>query len=545
MGFEVRKRDALARLSVYQRDDLTLALPAVVETDRIFPSLERHRLDNMPLLADAGLAGAYHACGDDEPVWVHPAVECPAVSGSCVMVGNWHTALAQSREYVQWLSTLKSMVPPDTAWYAPGTALPSNAAILCYSGFDLFDYQGVDLASAQGLYCLPEGTFPAEWMESEACTCEGCRDGDIFRHNRYALEKELALVRRFIGEARLRDLVESRCRFFPPQVAILRLLDSARSLMEPAVPVARSVPLLATTGESLHRFEVTRFAERVIGRYSPPVAETAVLLPCSAHKPYSLSASHRRFIPVIAGRAHELILTSPLGLVPRELELVYPAAHYDVPVTGYWDAEERERIAAILAGYLAKNPYKRVIAHLEGGALATAEMAADAAGITLECTCSGHPASSQSLTALDAALVGERKVRHDLVRGTGLWQFGAEIAAKGLFLKGRYPQVMAYRGKDPLFSLDTGTGLLRPTLKGWELIPTGYRVTIDDFIPQGDILAPGVIDADPAIREGDEVFVTGPGVEASGRAAMPAGEMLRSSRGVAVRVRKVKRIQQL
>ena len=172
-------------------------------------------------------------------------------------------------------------------------------------------------------------------------------------------------------------------------------------------------------------------------------------------------------------------------------------------------------------------------------------MAAEALGITLECTCRGHPVSGQSLAALDAALEGERRVRHDLVQGTGSWQFDTVIATKGLFLKGRYPQVMAYRGKDPIFSLDAGTGLLRPTLKGWELIPRGYRVTIDDFVPQGDILAPGVMDADPVIREGDEVLVVGPGVEASGKAAMPAGEMLRSSRGVAVRVRKVKRVQPL
>jgi archaeosine synthase len=98
MGFEVRKRDGLARLSVYHRDDLTLALPAVADTPEIFPSLGTHRLDNMPLLADAGLAGEYHRCGDDEPVWIHPAVDCPVDSGSCVMVGNWHTALSQPRD---------------------------------------------------------------------------------------------------------------------------------------------------------------------------------------------------------------------------------------------------------------------------------------------------------------------------------------------------------------------------------------------------------------------------------------------------------------
>ena len=58
-------------------------------------------------------------------------------------------------------------------------------------------------------------------------------------------------------------------------------------------------------------------------------------------------------------------------------------------------------------------------------------------------------------------------------------------------------------------------------------------------MPQGDVLAPGVLDADPRIRPGDEVLVVGPSAYATGRAAMSAGEMRRSTRGVAVRRRKV------
>jgi len=87
--------------------------------------------------------------------------------------------------------------------------------------------------------------------------------------------------------------------------------------------------------------------------------------------------------------------------------------------------------------------------------------------------------------------------------------------------------------------MDPGTGLLRPTFEGWKYLPGLYRVQIDNFVPQGDILAPGVISADPAIREGDEVLVEGPLAMATGRAAMGSVEMHSSKRGVAVRVRKV------
>ena len=103
-------------------------------------------------------------------------------------------------------------------------------------------------------------------------------------------------------------------------------------------------------------------------------------------------------------------------------------------------------------------------------------------------------------------------------------------------------QMAVLRGKQQLFSIDPGTGLFRPTFAGWDLIPEGYRIKIDEFVPQGDVLAPGITDCDPRIREGDEVLVEGPLAIATGRAMMGADEMLRSKRGVAVRVRKVKKI---
>jgi archaeosine synthase len=326
------------------------------------------------------------------------------------------------------------------------------------------------------------------------------------------------------------------------QVAIMRHLDNQYSFMDAAQPVARSCVMRANSGDSLQRVEVRRFANRVLTRYIPPRTDVAVLLPCSARKPYSLSQSHKRFSQAIGSRAHELIVTSPLGLVPRELETVYPAGHYDVPVTGYWDAEECAFISSILIQYFQRHPYRRIIAHLEGGALKVARQAADAAGITLECSCEEHPTSDSALNTLDNALAGERRIRDDRLHGMVSYQFNYDLDTKGITLRGHFPEVFYSRNNLQLFSIDTGTGMLRPTIDGWNLIPEGYRVHIDNFIPQGDVLTPGVTRADPQIRDGDEVLVVGVRALATGRAAMPADEMLRSKRGVAVRVRKIKRL---
>jgi archaeosine synthase len=122
------------------------------------------------------------------------------------------------------------------------------------------------------------------------------------------------------------------------------------------------------------------------------------------------------------------------------------------------------------------------------------------------------------------------------------WQFNCDLDTKGTTVRGHFPEVFYSRNNVQIFSIDTATGLLRPTFDGWNLVPEGYRVQIADFIPEGDVLVPGVVDADPAIREGDEVLVVGPKAWATGKAAMSAAEIMRSKRGVAVRVRKIKKL---
>ncbi len=537
----MKKRDGLARTGIFEIEGKKITFPCAIDTDQVFPLLSAWTYSNIPLCAGPEFVQEYEAVNEGQPVPVHPEGKNTAVSGDCVIVAGWHTALRNPAGYVRDLIALKGKNPPDTAWFAPASALPSNIHLLCYSGFDLFDFTGVELASVQGLFCLPEGEFPADWMDRGVCRCSGCAAGDLREHNRIALRRELALISAFIWRSDIRSLVESRCRMHAAQVSVLRYLDRQYTFLERHVPIARTAPFLATTGESIGRVEVRRFAERLISRYFPPDAEVAVLLPCSARKPYSRSQSHRRFSAAIDGRAHELILTSPLGLVPRDLELLYPAAHYDVPVTGYWDREEKDLIAATVVAYFRKHHYRRIIAHLDGGASEVAEQAAEMAGIVLEHTCHGRPTGNASLTALAGALGGEKRVRNDIVRGVASWQFGAEIETRKMMVRGRYPRFSVTRDRVPFFSVDPGTGLLRPTFQGWELLGEHYIVNIDDFMPEGDILVPGVTSVDPAVRAGDEVLVRGRLATATGRAAMGASEMERSSRGIAVRVRKVKK----
>ncbi len=88
---------------------------------------------------------------------VHPLGKESVASGDLVVVANWHTVLSRPHDFIRYLTTLKGKNPPDTAWYAPASALPSTVALLAYAGFDLFDLRAVDLETARGSFCLAEG----------------------------------------------------------------------------------------------------------------------------------------------------------------------------------------------------------------------------------------------------------------------------------------------------------------------------------------------------------------------------------------------------
>ena len=57
------------------------------------------------------------------------------------------------------------------------------------------------------------------------------------------------------------------------------------------------------------------------------------------------------------------MVTSPLGLVPRDLEETWPASHYDIPVSGEWSLDEISRTKIMLTSLIERNNYHTVINH--------------------------------------------------------------------------------------------------------------------------------------------------------------------------------------
>jgi archaeosine synthase len=463
-------------------------------------------------------------------------------------------SLKNPRDLVSAVIGVRSRTPADTALYTPALATPANLAFLVYLGVDLVDSIRVVMDAYYGRYHTRDGVFLFEELAELPCRCEHCRSlaggldpEALSRHNLLKLEEELLTVRQMIRSETIREYVERQVRVTPELTAALRLIDKEHRYLEARTPQYRHSTFYANTAESLQRVEVTRFAERVLQRYKAPKSDVLLLLPCSARKPYSTSRSHRFFAEAVGSHRrylHELILTSPLALVPRELEEVYPAASYDVPVTGHWDREERAWLLCCLEAYLKRNKYSRIVAHLDG------ELEETVKSSGLDAVFTGGGTKDDDLTRLSEAVreacrgavrTSDPRIQHyravtDYYFGEGS---GNALLEGKVMVRGREIQD---EKKKPL-AMMAPNGMVALSLEGARrLEPRGsYIVTIGDFLPKGSLLAPGVVDADEQIRPGDQVIIRGEKAFGVGRAKMSGWEMVESRRGVAVELRHVEK----
>jgi len=370
-------------------------------------------------------------------------------------------------------------------------------------------------------------------------------------------KETILLVRKALESGKLRYLVENH---FPTQyhAGILRIADLEHSdYLEKYTPLQKDTVYFISDA-SIRRPEVRRWHERVTERFIPPKnTELVLLFPCSAKKPYSFSRSHTLYRKAVKdalgsgiSKVHELILTSPFGVVPREWEWL---AKYDIVVTGHWSEEEIKPSAELLAKTFEKYPKETsIIAHLDEAYVEIAKLASEMSGREIIFTdVKNGTTSRESLESLKETLKefqlegtkGDRTYRYfENIRKVFDFYFGAGAGEAVLpedgQVKGSKMLRLLVNGKqtgtfkDGVISVTPfGMGRIYGSLKA-------YWVKID-FDLRGDVFAVGVNEADERIRPDDIVGVVRDGeVVGVGKAVLSGEEMVRSKKGVAVKVRK-------
>lgn len=485
-----------------------------------------------------------------------------------LVLGNARALWNEGRPFIEALRDLRARVGADPLLWTPRVALPHRLPILAYLGVDLLDTTEGGLRAAHGDFL--DRTLGTEdraiALEEHACDCSACSavpPGTLSEHTREAYRRAIAETRTAVRSGRLRELVEARLASEPVLAEMIRYADRLLATpLEERVPVTGAESHNYVLAESHRRPEMVRFRARLLERYRPPRSKTVLLLvPCSKTKPYRRSRSHRRFLGALEGlrgleRVHVVSVSSPIGLVPRELEDVFPARQYDIPVTGEWTESERSAVLTGLDHLERTGSYRSVIVHLdpdEYGFLHDRLLERSGVHWTLRDDRTTSPeglaalrgAVSEVLSGVDPTPGGPLAVVREELQELASVQFGRS-AAERLFrppirLAGRPWFQRITDSSTDLATVHEERGLFHLTVAGARRIGRPYPLAVEvdpSLSLTGDLFVPGVRAADPEIRVGDSVTLLRSGELAGvGEAALPGPLMGELERGLAVKVR--------
>lgn len=287
-----------------------------------------------------------------------PSLTDKSLNPTIIVLTDAVQLASQQGKLVNAIHILKRRFPAALLW-TPGLGGPDNAAVLSWLGVDIFDLTRSRKCSSQGYLLSPNG--PREFPDST-------NFANMMNHQLDYWYEILTEIKSRISQGTLRNLAEMQSVNSPKLVEHLRLHD--RLCRDDGDLVISHVPgnrvLQCNSHESLNNPIITQWVDYIEQNYRPPdgLDKVMILLPCSARKPYRMSKTHKKFLQAINHTGfHELMVTSPLGLVPRDLEEVWPASHYDIPVTGSWSADEINRTEAMVKTLIDKFAYQYVINH--------------------------------------------------------------------------------------------------------------------------------------------------------------------------------------
>lgn len=452
-----------------------------------------------------------------------------------VIIPNGIELLQRPRNLIERIFQARKMNGYSKLIYVQGVADPYIVPVLVYAGVQIFDDS----------YPITEG------MNRIAYTIFGKSrvDHDTSEDNIAFLRDEFRNLGLAIRNGTLREVVE-KFSFSSKAVEILRILDNYYyAEMESTYPTRTSY-IKANGVESLNRPDLIRYRNKISEEFQKPSEiKLALVLPCSARKPYSNSKSHQAILGKISKYRkylHEIIVTSPVGLVPRELEESYPARFYDIPVIGLWFEEEKNMMVDLARKYFENNHYDKVVAFIPEDLDFIIPALPENTSVIR-----GGPTIQENYNLLLEKLeefsretgrsrTQDRKL--ESYRIIAKFQFGEWIGKYLTEVKiiNSYNQdMLSSRGKILLvYNKELGKFTINKSSGEFFKAEGKFMVEIDDFKPTSNVYAVGVLNCTRDVRQEDEVVLIHNGeVRGVGIAKMPAEAMVELQKGIAVKVR--------
>ncbi len=448
-----------------------------------------------------------------------------------LIIFNGIELIQRPKKLVDFLVRLRNKYGFKKLFYLQGVSDPYIIPVLVYLGINIFD----------DLYIRKESQEKIKYNVAGKSHV----DYNPLKENMEFANGIIESLFDAIKDNTLRDVVE-KIAVSSKALELLRIADTGYYKDFSGFFPSRTPYILANSMESLNRPDLIRYRNTIINYRKPEKRDIALILPCSAKKPYSLSKTHMKIINEISNYRrylHELIVTSPVGLVPRELENSYPASSYDIPVIGIWYDDEKNMMNELLKNYLKNNHYDKIIAYIPDDLEFIKDVLPEDTLFIM-----GRVTDSDNLDVLKSTL--KNIINSNSSYGNKLYDYRAVLSfqfgewiEKYLYdirIINNFHQDMILKDKKILFVYNNKTGKFTITKESAKffLENNKFNVAIDDFKPTSNVYSVGVRDATDDIKPFDEVILTyNNEIRGVGTAMMPYRAMIDLNKGIAVKVR--------
>ncbi len=295
------------------------------------------------------------------------------------------TEVMESYRYdvlVDMIMTAKMNLPPERPLHLFGAGHPHMMALAAALGCDLFDSAAYALYAREDRYMTENGTWRLGEMDYFPCQCPKCSSAtpkqvlampkdekELFlaEHNLHVCVAELRRIKQAIRDGRLWEHVEMRAHAHPALLTALKRVRKYEDYIEKHSPVVKQSGFFFFDSVGLSRPEIVHYRERLSSRYQPPKeTKVLVLVPQSRDKPFHRSDEFkdaRRIINRLgqekAASVHVCFYAAPFGVVPLELDEVYPLSQHETAMP--LDCEVINYVAKQVADYVNRSNYHAIV----------------------------------------------------------------------------------------------------------------------------------------------------------------------------------------
>ncbi len=332
----------------------------------------------------------------DDILWVGPVQggkHLDLVANSAIEMGKLPfqihalgspTEVMESYRYdvlADMILTAKKGLPLERPLHLFGAGHPSMFALAVALGCDLFDSAAYALYARENRYMTENGTWRVNELDYFPCSCPRCisetprdlekkspKEREVFlaEHNLYVCIAEIKRIKQAIRDGRLWEHTEMRVHAHPALLSALKYLHKHADFLEKYSPTAKSSGFFYFDSVGLARPEITHYRKRLTERYTPlQNAKILLLVPQTRNKPFHKAPEFKKIRQLFRNMGKELsiqihvcVYSAPFGLVPLELDEVYPLSQHESAHP--FDLETVNYVANQTAEYIERSSYKSV-----------------------------------------------------------------------------------------------------------------------------------------------------------------------------------------